>query len=88
MTEEQVVQLWGEPVTDRSFGAWTYMYFRNGCEQSCGTFDVVFFENGQVVDAIVRGRGHDYSGVSSSPSDRGAEFTPPVPSGTPIGDIG
>jgi hypothetical protein len=88
MTEDQVVQLWGEPVTDRSMGGWTYMYFRNGCEQSCGTFDVVFFQNGQVVDAIVRGRGHYYSGVSSSPADREAEFTEPVPGATPIGEIG
>lgn len=88
MTEDQVVQLWGEPVTDRSMGAWTYMYFRNGCERRCGTFDVVFFQNGQVVDAIVRGRGHYYSGVSSSPSDREAEFTDPVSTAVPIGEPG
>jgi hypothetical protein len=88
MTEDQVVQLWGEPVTDRSMGGWTYMYFRNGCEQSCGTFDVVFFQNGQVVDAVVRGQGHYYSGVSSSPADREAEYTEPVPGATPIGGNG
>ncbi len=72
MTRDQVVSVWGEPVTERSSGNRTYMYYRNGCEASCGTFDVVFLEGGQVVDAIVRGQGHDYSGMSSSPPGREA----------------
>lgn len=87
MSRDQVVSTWGAPVVERSLGRWTYMHFRNGCEQSCGTFDVVFLEDGQVVDAVVRGRGHYYSGVSSSPASRTAAFTPPQagrePSGLP-----
>ena len=71
MTREQVMAVWGEPVVERSAGAWTYLFFRNGCEVSCGTFDVVFLQDGQVVDAIVRGEGHTYAGVSSSPAGRG-----------------
>lgn len=67
MSRDDVVGVWGEPVTERSADGRTYLYFRNGCEASCGTFDVVFLEGNQVVDAIVRGRGHDYSGTSSSP---------------------
>jgi hypothetical protein len=78
MTRAQVVAVWGEPVTERTTGNWTFMHFRNGCEASCGTFDVVMLEGGQVVDAIVRGQGHAYSGVSSSPPNRVAEFTPPA----------
>ncbi len=78
MTREQVIALWGVPVAERTVGNRTYLYFRNGCEVSCGTFDVVFLEGGQVVDAIVRGPGHNYAGVSSSPPDRIAAFTPPV----------
>jgi len=77
MTRDQVVGVWGEPVTERSSGNRTYMYYRNGCEASCGTFDVVFLEGGQVVDAIVRGQGHDYSGTSSSPPGR--EALPNIP---------
>ena len=77
MTRDQVVGVWGEPVTERSSGNRTYMYYRNGCEASCGTFDVVFLEGGQVVDAIVRGQGHDYSGMSSSPPGR--EALPNIP---------
>ena len=72
MTRDQIVQVWGEPVAERSSGNRTYLYYRNGCEASCGTFDVLFLEGGQVVDAIVRGQGHDYSGMSSSPSGREA----------------
>lgn len=78
MTADEVIGVWGAPVADRTVGNWTFLYFRNGCEWACGTFDLVMLEGGQVVDAIVRGVGHTYAGVSSSPSDRVAEFTPPV----------
>jgi hypothetical protein len=70
MTRDQVVAVWGVPVAERTQGAHTYLYFRNGCEVTCGTFDVVFLDDNQVVDAIVRGPGHTYSGVSSSPTAR------------------
>jgi hypothetical protein len=77
MTAEQVIAQWGPPVAQRAAGAWTYLYFRNGCEVTCGTFDLVFLQDGQVVDAIVRAPGHVYSGISSSPPGREAQFTPP-----------
>lgn len=77
MSREAVVAVWGVPVAERTSGAWTYLYYRNGCEVTCGTFDVVFLQDGQVVDAIVRGPGHTYAGVSSSPPDREAQPTPP-----------
>lgn len=80
MSREEVVAIWGVPVAERMSGAWTYLYYRNGCEVTCGTFDVVFLQDGQVVDAIVRGPGHTYAGVSSSPPDRQAE--PTLPAGT------
>lgn len=69
MSRDQVVALWGAPVAERAAGTRSYIYYRNGCEVSCGTFDVVFLENGQVVDAIVRWGGHGYAGTSSSPPD-------------------
>jgi len=80
MTRDDVIAVWGKPVTERSLGTWTYLYFRNGCEASCGTFDVVFLDNGQVVNAIVRGRGHTYAGTSTSPP--GTEAKANIPSGT------
>jgi hypothetical protein len=83
MTRVQVIATWGVPVAERTAGPRTYLYFRNGCEVSCGTFDVVFLENDQVVDAIVRGPGHTYSGVSSSPTARTPqEARPGAKSGT------
>jgi hypothetical protein len=77
MSRDEVVAVWGAPVTERTFGAWTYLYFRNGCEASCGTFDVVFLENGAVVNAIVRGAGHTYGGTSSSPPGQAGRATRP-----------
>jgi len=77
MTRDEVVAVWGTPATERTLGAWTYLYFRNGCEASCGTFDVVFLENGVVVNAIVRGAGHAYGGMSTSPPGQAGRATPP-----------
>ena len=67
MTEADVIAMWGRPAAVSRMGAMTYLYFPNGCERSCGTLDVVLFESGQVVDAVLRWPGHGYSGQSSSP---------------------
>jgi hypothetical protein len=77
MSRAEVIEVWGEPVTERTADGRAYLYYRNGCEVTCGTFDVVFFEGGQVVDAIVRGRGHTYAGTSSSPT--GSQGLPTLP---------
>ncbi len=77
MTRDDVVGVWGPPVAERVVGARGYLYFRNGCEVTCGTFDVVFLDGGRVVDAIVRGQGHVYDGASSSPPGRQAMPTLP-----------
>jgi hypothetical protein len=79
MSREEVVGVWGEPVTERMADGRRYLFYRNGCEVTCGTFDVVFLEGGQVVDAIVRARGHTYSGTSTSPA--GSEGVPTPPAG-------
>lgn len=78
MTREDVIAIWGEPVTERFINGRGYMFFRNGCENSCGTYDIVLLEANQVVDAVVRGAGHEYSGMSSSPVGRAPEITLPV----------
>ena len=67
MSERDVYSLWGRPVAVRRLGEYTYLFFQNGCERSCGTLDVVTLQNGQVADAIVRWPGHGYGGQSSSP---------------------
>jgi len=78
MTRDDVIGVWGPPVAERALGAWTYLYFRNGCEASCGTFDVVFLEHDAVVNAIVRGPGHTYGGTSTSPPGQEPRATPPT----------
>jgi hypothetical protein len=88
MSPEEVVQAWGAPVIERHAGDWTYMFFRNGCEARCGTFDLVLFQGGQVVDAVVRTPAHTYTGVSSSPPGTPGAFTPPQHFSTPIGAAG
>lgn len=75
MTEAEVRATWGEPLTARKAGSMTYLYYVNDCMRTCGTHDVVFLENGQVVDAVVRDSRRGYDGVASSPRDRKPEAT-------------
>jgi hypothetical protein len=74
MAERDVYSLWGAPVAVRHLGEFTYLYFPNGCEYSCGHLDVVTLQNGQVIDAIVRWPGHGYGGPKSN---NGGTLAPP-----------
>lgn len=67
MSVNDVESLWGPPAARRSAGSYTYLLYPNGCEHTCGTEDLVILQNNQVVDAVLRWRGHGYSGQSSSP---------------------
>lgn len=79
MTEAQVREQWGEPLTVRKIGIMSYMYYRSNCLKTCGTNDVVFLEQGQVIDAVVRDKSRKYDGIASSPADRKPEPTAPKP---------
>jgi len=68
MAERDVYSQWGPPMGVRKMGEFTYIFYPNGCERTCGTADVVTLENDHVIDAIVRWPGHHYSGQSSSPA--------------------
>jgi len=81
MTEAQVVAQWGEPLAKRTAGAWTFLFYPNGVEHEVRFLDVVFLQNGQVVDAVLRGADHVYTGQSSSPPGRTPEPTLPQPEG-------
>lgn len=67
MSEREIYEVWASPAAVRRLGEYTYLFFRNGCEYTCGTMDVVTLKDGKVVDAILRWDGHRYSGESSSP---------------------
>ena len=69
-SEADVRTAWGEPLTVRKAGDYSYMFYTNGCLKTCGTYDVVILEKDQVIDAIVRAQGRSYEGVSSSPPER------------------
>lgn len=85
MTEADVRQRWGDPVTVRRINDWTYLFYENGMERELGYYDTVFLQGGQVVDAIVRMPGRTYLGTSSSPEGRLPEFTPPNRPAVPPG---
>jgi hypothetical protein len=62
MTEEQVRGTLGAPATSRAVGAWTYLYYHNGCPNRCGSDDVVFLEDGRVVAAVFRTGARRFAG--------------------------
>jgi hypothetical protein len=67
MSREQVVAKLGEPLSIRMYDGHTYLFYKNGCEKSCGMSDLVVLDSGKVVDAVFRASGRKYSGTSSSP---------------------
>ena len=79
MTRAQVIERLGRPATERSSNGFTYMFFINGCERTCGMNDLVTLRGDTVVDAIFRAPHREYTGRSSSPAQtraRGANRGP------------
>lgn len=67
MTRAQVVERLGKPATERASGGFTYLFFINGCERTCGMNDLVTLKGDSVIDAIFRTPQRTYSGRSTSP---------------------
>lgn len=82
MSEADVRARWGDPLTVRRANEWTYMFYASGVEHIHRFHDVVFLQNGQVVDAVIRAPGRTYLGQSSSPPSRMPENTAPQPART------
>ncbi len=78
MTVDQVVAAWDKPIRSVTSGGFGYLYYASGCLRSCGSEDVVFLDHGQVIDAIARGPGHRYDGVTSLSPQRKPGFTAPT----------
>ena len=68
MTRAEVVERLGKPINERKSGEHVYLFYRNGCEKTCGMNDLVVLDDGKVSDAIFRSAGRRYSGTSSSPT--------------------
>ncbi len=67
MTEQEVMNAFGNPDNRSSRGEFTYYFYENRCQQECGMADLVIFQNSQVIDAILRASWRNYAGESSSP---------------------
>jgi len=67
MARAQVVSLLGKPLIERAVADDTYLFFRNGCERTCGMNDLVVLKKDAVVDAVFRSARRRYTGNSSSP---------------------
>jgi hypothetical protein len=68
MSKAQVIAKLGPPNTQKSSGASTYLFYRNGKEKTVGMADLVMLDGDKVVDAVFRSNARSYSGKSSSPS--------------------
>lgn len=73
MSQAQVVERLGQPLTVRAYGSFTYLLYKNGCEKKCGMNDLVVLESDKVVDAVFRSSTRKYAGTSSSPRSIPAE---------------
>ncbi len=76
MTTDEVRAVFGVPAAMSARGNFTYYFYDNGCEQRCGFLDLVIFDGGQVVDAVLRAPWHAYEGESSSPKGTVPRPTP------------
>lgn len=68
MSKTQVIEHLGQPQSLKTSDTTLYMYYRNGCEKTCGMNDVVVLVHDKVVDAIFRDPNRKYTGESSSPT--------------------
>ena len=85
MTRDEVVAHLGKPLNERKTGNAWFMFYRNGCERTCGINDLVILEDGKVVDAIFRAPSRHYSAASSSPT--GVRPEPTAGDGGGIGAV-
>lgn len=67
MTQPQVIARLGVPLSARTYDGHTYLFYKNGCERTCGMNDFVVLDSGKVVDAVFRSPARRYTGHSSSP---------------------
>ena len=78
-SRKQVEARLGPPAAVRTVGEYTYLFYNNGCEITCGQHDIVTLRGDKVTDAVLRGKGRTYSGQSSSPKGTPHQATPPAP---------
>lgn len=88
MSEAEVRRVFGEPATVRSTGGWTYLFYHNRCPQRCGSDDVVFLQDGQVVAAVIRTGARRFVGepAAQALAGRSTPASPARPRAAPAGE--
>ena len=67
MSKAQVIDHLGPPQSAHTSDTLAYLYYKNGCEKTCGMSDLVVLSHDKVVDAIFRDPARHFTGQSSSP---------------------
>lgn len=78
-SRRQVEARFGPPAAVRAVGEYTYLFYNNGCEITCGQHDIVTLRGDKVTDAVLRGKGRTFTGQSSSPKGKAHQATEPAP---------
>ena len=68
MSAEEVRTVFGSPLLTRQADGWTYLFYRNRCLPRCGSDDVVFLRNGEVVAAVLRAPERRFAGPAAAPA--------------------
>lgn len=66
MTVDEVRSTFGAPARVREQGAWSYLFYANNCQPGCGSADVVFLREGQVVAAVLRSPARHFAGSAAA----------------------
>lgn len=81
MSAREVVAVFGTPAVSRHAGDWLYLFYPNRCPIRCGSDDVIFLRDGEVVAAVLRSPRRRFAGAPASailedqPPSRGLELT-------------
>ena len=73
MSAQEVRTVFGSPLLTREADGWTYLFYRNRCLPRCGSDDVVFLRNGEVVAAVLRAPERRFAGPDAAPALRQVE---------------
>jgi hypothetical protein len=66
MSEAEVRSVFGTPARVRQADGWTYLYYGNRCLPRCGSDDVVFLQDGEVVAAVLRAPQRHFAGPAAA----------------------
>lgn len=78
MTPAQVRATFGDPARVRETDGWTYFFYVNGCPRTCGSDDVVFFQDERVVAAVLHSGARRFNGPGAARALDAVDPRPPA----------